>query len=128
MSQAIQAFHLVWTLTALLVGALFAVRACRRWRERIYDDVTWMLIGISIGFIGGGLNRAWFTVWRWLRDRGDDVAWMADSPAVAGFALLILVGAIIHLRTATRHKCRNFWLFWVALMTAVGVAMAVPVT
>lgn len=101
-----------------LFVAVSAARSLWETRGRVADAHARLLIlGIAVVWAAEGCNRLWYSVWRSTGHAG-----MIDSPIILVFAICVLFGAAIHLRTFTAMRC-GFGAWWrIALGCAAAAA------
>lgn len=87
-----------------------------------------LVLGIAFGWLGDGLNKAWFGVQRtvgldhWL------YAYMRDHWVVWSFTVFVLIGGVIHFQTLANRNFKHWaWLFILVLSVAVGALLTKPI-
>ncbi len=101
-----------WALLALLVAGLYFHHVCILRHDDTYRrEVTFMALGVGVGWFASGANKLWFGIRR-LTGFPD---WMTDHLAVVVISLMALSALSCHIWFATRERWPPAWLYMLGL-------------
>ena len=105
-SQGIVALSYPWVWVGTLVAAIFGVQCIRYARAGRFDETFLLTFGIFITWLSDStVLRTWYTIWRNYHNQSPELAaWMLTHWTIPVATLGVIIGGLIHIRTATRDR------------------------
>lgn len=124
LSQLIDVIYSMWLLSAFLVLIQIVPLLRLKAVNREFDREFWMATGIFLSWAGGGvLIRGWFLVWHQGPKIGFDTAWMLPNWFVVVAGLVVIAGAVLHIRSFTvQSEGERGWMWRLGLVLTLGIA------
>lgn len=117
MAHFIFACYMGLICTALIVAGLSINVLINNARDKVFNNVFWFALAITVSWSGTLGIRIWFTIWKWLGDNGVDVEWMENHWGLSVLIFILISGGIMHIRTLTVSKYgESGWILTAALV------------
>ncbi len=109
--------YYAWAIAGAAVVATSLPAIIRGLVDRGRRNGVWlMFVGIFLGWLGSAANKWWFAAWRTF----DRPAWMLDHAFVVFYSALVLIGALIHIRTFTVKTTGEIGWIVIALVACIA--------
>ena len=122
--------YFVWATVTLGVAVAAFATLIRSFFEPIMPLTRagkLLVCGIAFGWLGDGLNKAWFGIQRTVGIDHPLYAYMRDHWMVWSFTVFVLIGGVIHFQTLASRNFKHWaWLFILTLAIAVGALLTKP--